>query len=105
MSGRRYLSQRDYDALLLEQDGKCCVEECDSAGPFIGEHTTPNYYKPGKPDALMCVECHKVKTRADKRDIYKTKRLDGEVLSQYEKRKRFGPALRSRNSFEDRRRP
>lgn len=100
---RAYLTKREWDALLAAQGGKCCVEGCDSEGPFDGEHSTPNALNAGKPDQLMCRPCHKAKTRRDVAAIAKAKRLSGATLSQYEKRKRFGPALKSRNTFQDRR--
>jgi len=100
---RGYLTKREWDALLLAQGGKCCVEDCESTGPFHGEHSTPNVWKAGKPDQLMCIPCHRRKTKRDLAAIAKAKRLNGTTLSQYEKRKRFGPSLKSRNTFQDRR--
>ena len=96
---RAYLTRAEWAALLQKQNGKCCVEGCESAGPFHGEHTVANYFVGGKPDALMCVPCHKVKTRRDKAEIGRTKRLNGESSSQYERRRRFGPTMKSRNTF------
>lgn len=98
---RGYLTKREWAELLLAQGGKCCVTGCESKGPFHGEHSTPNALRSGKPDQLMCEPCHKIKTRGDVREIARAKRLSGETLSQYERRKRFGPAMRSRNTFED----
>lgn len=100
---RGYLTSREWGVLLERQGGVCCVEGCASKGPFDGEHSTPNAFRAGKPDQLMCRPCHKLKTRRDKAEIAKAKRLSGETLSQYEKRKRFGPSLKGRNSFQDRR--
>lgn len=100
---RGYLTKRQWDALLEQQGGKCCVSGCESEGPFHGEHSTPNALRSGKPDQLMCKPCHKLKTRNDVREIARAKRLAGETLSQWERRKRFGPSLKSRNSFQDRR--
>lgn len=104
MSRRGYLTQAQWDALLAAQGGTCCVEGCESTGPFHGEHSTPNAWKPGKPDQLMCIPHHKIKTKKDQREINRTKRLNGETMSQAERRRRFGPALQSRNTFQDRRR-
>ena len=101
---RGKLTKSEWADMLTAQGGTCCVEGCASTGPFHGEHANPNYYKPGKPDALMCVPCHKVKTKRDKADIARTRRLNGETLSQAERRRRFGPSLKSRNTFEDRNR-
>jgi len=43
----------------------------------------------------MCRSCHKIKTLRDIKKIWKVKRLNGEVLSQYERRRRYGAQLRS----------
>ncbi|HRE45293.1 MAG TPA: hypothetical protein PKY87_15160 [Terricaulis sp.] len=49
----------------------------------------------------MCAPCHKVKTLKDVKVIAKVKRLNGKTMSQYERRKKFGPRLRGRG-FEKR---
>lgn len=102
---RAYLTKKEWASLLFAQGGKCCVFGCESEGPFQGEHSTPNALHPGKPDQLMCVPCHRIKTKSDVAAIAKTKRLNGTTLSQYERRRRFGPSLKSRNTFQDRRQP
>ncbi len=93
---RMYLTQREYDALLEKQGFKCCVKGCEATDDLIGEHSTPNAFKAGKPDQLMCTACHKVKTRRDMKAIAKVKRLKGQTSSQYERRKKFGSTLRGR---------
>ena len=93
---RLYLTQREYDALLEEQNFTCCVEGCEESEGLIGEHSTPEVWRHSKPDQLMCAAHHKVKTRSDIKKIWKVKRLNGEVLSQYERRKKFGAQLRGR---------
>lgn len=93
---RLYLTKREYDALLEAQGGKCCVKECKTIEGLIAEHSTPNALKPGKPDQLMCVPCHKVKTLKDVKAIAKVKRLNGKTMSQYDRRKKFGSRLRGR---------
>ncbi len=98
---RLYLTQREYNTLLEAQGGKCCLEYCRETEGLIAEHSTPNALKPSKPDQLMCVPCHKVKTRGDLKAIAKTKRLNGTNMSQYERRKKFGSRLRGRG-FEKR---
>jgi len=101
MTGRLYLTQREYDALLEKQGFKCCVEGCEVSEGLIGEHSTPNAFRAGKPDQLMCRACHKVKTLRDMKAIAKAKRLNGKTMSQYERRKKFGSRLRARG-FEKR---
>lgn len=100
---RQYLTKREWADLLFAQGGRCCVSGCESEGPFHAEHSTPNALRPGKPDQLMCHACHRRKTKQDVRAIARAKRLSGETLSQYERRRRFGPALKSRNTFQERR--
>ena len=93
---RLYLTAREYEALLLKQNGRCCVDDCEETEDLIGEHSTPNAWRKAKPDQLMCAKCHKVKTLRDIKAIWKAKRLNGEALSQYERRKRFGPQMHGR---------
>lgn len=93
---RLYLTQREYEAMLKRQGGVCCVKGCTRSQGLIAEHSTPNALKPGKPDQLMCVPCHKVKTLKDVKAIAKVKRLNGKTMSQYERRKKFGSRLRGR---------
>lgn len=98
---RLYLTRREYNALLDAQGGKCCVKGCRAKTDLIAEHSTPNALKPGKPDQLMCAPCHKVKTLKDVKAIAKVKRLNGQTMSQYERRRKFGSRLRGRG-FEKR---
>lgn len=94
---RLYLTAREYEALLKQQNGKCCVDDCDASDvSFIGEHSTPQSWRHGKPDQLMCAACHKVKTLRDIKAIWKVKRLNGAALSQYERRRRYSSKLRGR---------
>ncbi len=93
---RLYLTQREYDALLQTQGGRCCVRGCGATEGLIAEHSTPNALKPGKPDQLMCVPCHKVKTLRDVKAIAKVKRFNGKTMSQYQRRKKFGSRLKGR---------
>lgn len=102
---RQYLTKKQYADILLLQGGKCCVSGCESEGPFHAEHSTPSALAGGKPDQLMCLPCHKEKTRMDVREIARAKRLSGETGSQWKRRQMFGPTFKSRNTFEDRRRP
>jgi hypothetical protein len=93
---RLYLTAREYEALLLKQGGTCCVDACEESEDLIGEHSTPNAWRKAKPDQLMCATCHKVKTLRDIKAIWKVKRLNGEALSQYQRRRRYGTQLRGR---------
>ena len=93
---RLSLTAREYGALLKKQNGACCVEDCEEGESLIGEHSTPNAWRRAKPDQLMCPACHKVKTLRDIKAIWKVKRLNGAVLSQYERRRRYGAQLRGR---------
>ena len=93
MTGRLYLTQREYDALLDQQDGRCCVEGCEETENLQADHSTPNAWRRAKPDQLMCTRCHKVKTLRDIKAIWKAKRLSGASLSQYQRRKRYGAQL------------
>jgi hypothetical protein len=102
MTRRPYLTRREYEALLERQNGACCVEGCGFAKDLIAEHSTPLALLWGKPDQLMCSVCHKDKTLRDIKAIWKAKRLNGEALSQYERRKRYGAKLRSRSSWGER---
>jgi len=93
---RLYLTQREYDELYKRQGRKCRVQGCEESANLEAEHSTPEVWRHGKPDQLMCNAHHKIKTRSDIKKIWKVKRLNGEVLSQYERRKKFGPQLRGR---------
>lgn len=93
---RLYLTAREYEALLKKQNGACCVDECEETEGLIGEHSTPNTWRRAKPDQLMCGSCHKIKTLRDIKNIWNVKRLNGQTLSQYERRKRYGAQIRGR---------
>lgn len=93
---RLYLTQRERDELYELQGRKCCVEGCEESDNLQAEHSTPEVWRHGKPDQLMCRTHHKIKTRSDIRKIWKVKRLNGEAMSQYERRNKFGSQLRGR---------
>ncbi len=78
---RQYLTKRQRAELLEAQGGVCCVKGCGSTGPLQGEHSTPSAWIGGKPDQLMCVPCHKAKTRRDVKAIAKVKRIRGETCN------------------------
>lgn len=93
---RLYLTRREYDELLEKQNFKCCVDGCEETAALIAEHSTPQVWLWAKPDQLMCIPHHKAKTRKDIKAIWKAKRLNGEAMSQHERRRKFGSKLRGR---------
>lgn len=93
---RLYLTARERERILTEQGGECCVPGCFETEGLIAEHSTPNAFRFAKPDQLMCRACHKVKTLRDVKNIAKAKRLAGDTMSQYERRKKYGSQLRGR---------
>lgn len=93
---RLYLTARERERLLDEQGGTCCVKGCEETEGLITEHSTPSALRYAKPDQLMCAPCHKIKTLREVKDIAKAKRLSGETMSQYERRKKFGSQLKGR---------
>lgn len=85
---RKRLTKFEYATIFLAQGGTCgcqCGQRLEE-GKVDEEHTTPNYFKPGKPDSLWRRDCHKKKTAKDKADIGKCKRLRGETKSEPKKR-------------------
>jgi hypothetical protein len=94
--GRLFLTMREYEKLLAAQNGACCVAGCGARDGLIAEHSTPNVWRPGKPDQLMCAPCHKIKTLRDVKAIAKVKRLGGAGRGQYQWRKMLGAQLRGR---------
>ena len=96
---RLYLTKREYEELYEKQGRKCCVAGCAESERLIGEHSTPEKWRNAKPDQLMCVGHHKIKTKRDIKAIWKVKRLNGEALSQYERRRKFGAQIRGRGFY------
>ena len=75
-AGRKYYTQREYDAQLAKQNGVCATPGCGSTGPFDADHEIPNAWEPGKPSQLLCKPCHKEKTaRVDAPRIAKVNRI------------------------------
>ena len=93
---RLYLTAREREALLEAQGRECCVEGCHETEDLIAEHSIPNFFRFAKPDQLMCRACHKAKSLRDMQNIAKSKRLSGQTMSQYERRKKFGSQLKGR---------
>jgi len=93
---RRYLTPNEMHAMLQRQGGVCARENCMSEGPFEGDHSTPHAWDDKKPDQLLCVPCHRAKTKYDVKAIAKTKRLNGTTSSQWSRREENGSRLKSR---------
>lgn len=89
-AGRKYASASDLRAMLERQHGLCATPDCMSEGPFEADHSTVNAWQPGKPDQLLCVPCHALKTKRDIKAIAKVKRLNGTTSSQYSRREKAG---------------
>ena len=97
---RRRLTPREWQALLDAQGGVCFTPGCNGA-PAIGEHWTPVAMgNSSKPDALLCKDCARAKTRTDVKNIAKVKRI-AEGRTQYDRRKRLGPSMVSRGFQKD----
>ena len=81
MSGRQYLTPREWAERLDAQGGTCACGCGRTPGdaPFIADHSIPNFFRPGKPDQLLAEPCHGEKTREDRRRIDKTRRQAGET--------------------------
>lgn len=75
--GRKYYSASEWNAQLEAQGGLCATWGCTSAGPFEADHEIPNAWEPGKPTQLLCIPCHKAKTKLDKKRIAKAERQSG----------------------------
>lgn len=104
---RKYLTDRER-AALLEAQGHVCANCKRPAARYIGEHTVPVALgNDAKPDALWCEPCARRKTfgddglRGDISAIAKAKRIS-ERRTQYDRRKKFGASMQSRNSFRKR---
>lgn len=80
---RRYLTPRELQALLARQNGMCAVPGCGSEGPFEADHSTVHAWDNKKPDQLLCVPCHKKKTKRDIKNIAKVNRITGKTRSQW----------------------
>jgi hypothetical protein len=72
---RARLTPRERAALLQRQGGCCVSWGCTETRGLIEEHSTPFTWTGEKADQLMCVACHKAKTRRDIKAIAKVKRL------------------------------
>lgn len=90
---RRYLTANELRDMLERQQGLCASPNCMSEGPFEADHSLPHAWDDKKPDQLLCVPCHKAKTKTDIKKIAKVKRIAG-GRTQYDRRKQSGPKIK-----------
>ena len=72
---RGYYTPKQMAAQLTAQGGLCATWGCHSPGPFEADHHIPNAWEPGKPTQLLCIPCHRAKTKQDVKNIAKVKRI------------------------------
>lgn len=87
--GRKYYTQKEWDAQLERQGGLCATWGCASAGPFHADHFIPNKWEPGKPTQLLCKPCHKAKTKLDVKKIAKVKRIQKKARGETKKKRKI----------------
>lgn len=80
---RRYLTASELRDMLMKQSGLCASPACMSEGPFEADHSTPHAWDNKKPDQLLCVPCHRSKTKRDIKAISKVNRITGKTRSQW----------------------
>lgn len=95
MSARRYLTPNELRDMLERQGGLCAREGCTSEGPFEADHAIVHAWEPNaKPSQLLCIPCHRSKTKLDVKAIAKSKRLNGTTSSQWSRRQERGSKLK-----------
>lgn len=110
---RRSFTKKEHLAQYIAQDGKCNCGECNGLKLLPGEiheqHDPPyNIMKnspgyDGKPKWLWTKECHENYTRTvDLPTIVKTRHMGGGKGSQYHRRKKRGPSLKSNSKIKSR---
>jgi len=81
---RRYLTASELHAMLQRQHGLCASPDCMSEGPFEADHfACVALGNASKPDQLLCVPCHRAKTKRDIKAIAKVRRITGQTRSQW----------------------
>ena len=80
---RRYLTSNELRDMLSRQAGVCASPNCMSEGPFEADHSTVHTWDNKKPDQLLCVPCHRRKTKTDIKAIAKVNRITGKTSSQW----------------------
>lgn len=89
-AGRKYLNDRQWREMFEAQGCVCAVRGCGNAtGPYEADHEIPNAIQPGLPTQIICVPCHRAKSRAQAPVIAKVRRLAGDTETQFERRKRL----------------
>jgi len=102
---RRGFTPRQVAAVFIRYDGRCakCAWKVTPGGYHI-DHITP-LAALGKHELenwqLLCVECHKPKTKVDNAEAKKGARIRGEK-GQRARRERNGPSLTGRSTFQSR---
>lgn len=80
---RKYLSERAWRE-LFEAQGECCAHCTNVDGPFEADHSSLVAFGNNQPpDQILCVPCHKAKTRRDKAKIAKANRIRGKTRSKW----------------------
>ena len=95
MNKRVRLTKIERADILARQGGTCCVADCQETTNLIEEHSTPHTWTGAKADQLMCVGCHKIKTKRDIKAIAKARRIS-RGKTQFDKRAERGSRIRSR---------
>lgn len=81
---RRYLTANELRDMLARQAGVCASPNCMSEGPFEADHAVVHAWEPNaKPSQLLCVPCHRRKTKRDIKAIAKVNRITGKTSSQW----------------------
>ena len=81
---RRYLTANELRTMLEAQHGMCASPDCMSEGPFEADHAVVHAWEPNaKPSQLLCVPCHRRKTKTDIKAIAKVNRITGKTSSQW----------------------
>jgi len=100
---RKGFSPRDVAAVFIKYDGRCakCSEKV-SLGNYqidhihrldaLGKHELDNWQ-------LLCVPCHKPKTKKDNAEAKKGARIRGEKGQRARREKRGGSLIKSRNTL------
>ena len=75
-------------ATIFARQGGCCVSCSETVG-LIEEHSVVFVWTGEKADQLMCVPCHKEKTRKDIKAISKVKRIQKKARGETKKKRKI----------------